>query len=792
MFKNNFLIIWRNLLKDRQFTILNLLGLSTGLACSLLLWLWISDELKVDKYNEKDRQLYQVMANIKTDNDIKTISNTPGLLAKALNEEIPGIEYAVSVLPASWFPFKGVVSNGETQVKAGGQYVGQSYFDVFTTPLIEGNKNQVLSDKSSVVISEELARRLFNTTQHVVGKTIKWNQQEMSGLYTISGVFKNNPVSATDQFDLIFNYEVVLDKRPGLKDWGNSDPSTFVIVKNTSAVAQLDSKIKNFIRTKDKKSGITLFLTRFSDSYLYGKYENGVQAGGRISYVKMFSIIAVLILLIACINFMNLSTAKASGRMKEIGIKKVLGARRRVLVFQYIGESMLMTFLSLAIALLLIILLLPVFNNVSGKQLSLHLNAELILIMAVITLSTGLVAGSYPALYLSGFNALTVLKGKLRTSFGELLIRKGLVVVQFTLSVVFIAAVLIIYKQLNYIQSKNLGYKRDHIIHFEIPLEMDSAQLSHAEAFVSELQHTPGVINASSYYHNLMGEHGSISGFDWPGKDPQTDIDFSNLEVGNNFLETAGIGIKDGRNFSTNANAQREIIFNETAIRNMGLKDPIGKTIRFWGQERKIVGVAADFNFESLYQRVKPCFFQVFPVMPNVMVRIDSDKEQQAIAGIRKAYLAFNPGMAFEYRYLDQDYQALYAAEQRVGILSRYFAGLAIIISCLGLFGLAAFTAQRRKKEISIRKVVGASVGSVVTLLSVEFLKLVLIALVIAFILVWWTMNNWLNAFAYRIHIGWDIFLITALVIAIITVATISFQAIKAAIADPVKNLRAE
>lgn len=792
MFKNNLLIIWRNLLKDRQFTFLNLLGLSTGLACSLLLWLWISDELNVDKYNDKDKQLYQVMANIKTDSDIKTMPNTPGLLAKALGAEIPEIEQAVAVLPASWFPFKGVISNGETQIKARGQYVGQHYFDVFTTPLIAGNKDQVLTDKSFVIVSEELAKRLFNSTQNIVGKTLKWNQQEMGGLFTISGIFKNNPSSATDQFDLIFNYDLVLERRPGLLQWGNSDPSTYVLVKDKTDIAALNNKIKNFIRGKDKESGISLFLTRFSDEYLYGKYENGVQVSGRIAYVKMFSMIAVLILLIACINFMNLSTAKAAGRMKEIGIKKVLGAHRGTLVMQYIGESMLMTFLSLVFAFILISLLLPVFNEISGKQLHLHFSWQFILSVLGIALLTGLVAGSYPALYLSGFNALTVLKGKLRTSFGELLIRKGLVVFQFTLSVVFIAGVLIIYQQLTFIQSKNLGYKRDHVIHFEIPLEMDSAKLSHAAAFVSELQHTPGVINAASYYHNLMGDHGAISDFEWPGKDPQTNIDFSNLEVGSNFLETAGMIIKDGRNFSGNANAQHEIIFNETAIKNMGLKDPVGKTIRFWGQERTIVGVVGDFNFESLYQPVKPCFFQVYPVMPNIMVKIDPDREAQTIARIRKAYLAFNHGMVFEYRYLDQDYQALYASEQRIGVLSRYFAGLAIIISCLGLFGLAAFTAQRRKKEISIRKVVGASVSSVVTLLSMEFLKLVLMALIIAFGLVWWIMNSWLNSFAYRIHIGFDVFLITTLVIVGITLLTISFQAIKAALADPVKNLSAE
>ena len=792
MFTKNIRITWRNLVKDRQFTLLNLVGLSTGLACSLLLWLWVSDERSVDKFNEKDQHLYQVMVNTKGNSGIETMPYTPGLLAKTLKEEIPEVEYSVPVLPAFWFPFKGVMTSGDTRIKASGQYAGKDYFNVFTMPLLAGNKNQVLNDKYGVVISEEVARKFFNTTNGVVGKSLKWDNGELSGLFTVSGIFKSNPLSATQQFDLIFSYDLLMEKRPGLLKWSNQDPLTFVILKNNTDITQLNHKIRDFVQKKDKNAGLDLFLTHFSDQYLYGKYENGVQAGGRITYVKMFSIIAVLILLIACINFMNLSTAKASRRMKEIGIKKVMGASRGTLVMQYIGESMLMSFLSLALAVVFVFLLLPVFNDITGKQLTLRVSTEMILVVTGITFLTGLVAGSYPALYLSGFNPVAVLKGKLNTSFGEVMVRKGLVVFQFTLSVVFIAAVLIVYKQLSFIQSKNLGYSRDHLIHFEIPLQEDSASLSHAAAFVNELKNVPGVVNASSYYHNLMGAHGGTSSLQWPGKDPNTKIGFSNLEVGYNFLETAGINIKEGRNFSANSNAQKEIVLNEAAIKSMGLKDPVGKIIKLWGDDRQIVGIAADFNFESLYESVGPCFFQAFPVMPNIMIRVNGGTEESTIAGIRKAYQQFNPGMAFEYRFLDEDYQVLYASEMRIGKLSRYFAGLAIIISCLGLFGLAAFTAQRRQKEISIRKVVGASVSGLTLLLSKDFFKLVLIAVVIAFILVWWGMNNWLDQFAYRIHIGADVFLITIGAISLITILTVSFQAIKAAIANPVRYLRGE
>jgi putative ABC transport system permease protein len=790
MIKNYLKIAWRNLLKDRQFTLLNIIGLSTGLACALLIGLWISDEKNMERYNDKDEQLYQVMTIIHTDGGIKTIPGTPGILAKALQDEVPEVEQAVSVLPASWFPFEGIIKGGSKQMKAAAQYIGKGYFDVFNCQVIAGDKNRLLTDKAAVAISTTLAKKLFNSTNNVIGKTIQWDQQEFGGSFIITALFERNPPNATEQFDLLFNYDLVLERRPGLLKWGNADPSTFLLVKKGVSIASLNNKLKHFIDTKQKKNSYQLLLTRFSDRYLYNRYENGVQAGGRIVYVRLFTIIAIFILVIACINFMNLSTAKAARRAREVGIQKVMGARRGSLMLQYLGESVLMAFLSLLLALVLLQLLLPLFNSITGKQLFLQANQTTVLYLTGITLLTGFVAGSYPALYLSRFKPVTVLKGKLPTSVAELWTRKGLVVFQFTLSIVFIAAVLIIYRQVSYIQSKNLGYNKDHIIHFEIPLQMDSTSLNNAAAFVQRLNDMAGVVRAGSYYHNLTGDHGSISDFTWPGKNKDNNIEFSNLEVGYGFLETVGIQIKEGRDFSKNERANKEIIFNETAINMMGLKDPVGKKITFWGQEREIIGVAGDFNFESLYSAVKPCFFQAYPVMPNVMVKMKAGHEKETIERIQQSFAAFQPGMTFDYRFLDEDYQALYASETKVSMLSRCFAGLAIVISCLGLFGLVAFSAQRRQKEIGIRKVAGASVSNITVLLSKEFIKLVLLALAIAFPIIWLTMNNWLQAFAYRITIGTDIFIITSVTALVITCFTVSFQSIKAALMNPVKSLR--
>ncbi|HMH23554.1 MAG TPA: FtsX-like permease family protein [Puia sp.] len=792
MLKNYFKIAWRNLIKDRQFTLLNLVGLSTGLACSLLLYLWISDELSVDKYNEKDRQLYQVMTNAKTSNGIRTGTYTSGLLGNTVSKEIPEIEYSVSILPASWFPHKGVMTIGDTHLKAAGQYVGKDYFNVFTCKYIQGDKDQLFADNNTIAISDELATKLFRTTQGLIGKTLKWDMDSFGGDFRITGVFKKVPSNATQPFDCLLNYGLVLERRPELLNWGNGDPNTFVVVKQGATIDRVNTKLGNFIRSKRKDDGSSFFLARYSDRWLYGKYENGVQAGGRITYVKLFSIIAIVILLIACINFMNLSTAKAARRIKEVGIKKVVGASRRDLIFQYLGESMMMTLLSLALAILLILALLPVFNGITGKQLLLNIDGRLIGSVLGIVLFTGLVAGSYPAFYLSHFRPAAVLKGNLSSSVGELWIRKGLVVFQFTLSVIFIIGVLIIYRQINYIQSKDLGYSRDNTIHFEIPFGSNQKDFSVDASFLDRVRTIPGVVSASSYYHNLTGDHGGIGGFQWPGKDPNKDIDFANLEVGYGFLQTAGIQIIEGRNFSNNANASKEIVFNEAAIAAMGLKDPIGKTVKFWDQQRMIVGVAKNFHFESLYETVKPCFFQEYPVMPNFLVRIKAGTEQQTIAKLQQAFLQFSNGQPFDYKFLDEDYRALYASENRIALLSRYFAGLAIIVSCLGLFGLAAFAAQKRRKEIGIRKVVGASVRNVIMLLSADFLKLVLLAIVVAFPVAWWVMSKWLSGFAYSVPLGASAFLIAGGSILLITLLTISFQSIKAALANPADSLKSE
>jgi cell division protein FtsX len=489
---------------------------------------------------------------------------------------------------------------------------------------------------------------------------------------------------------------------------------------------------------------------------------------------------------------MNLSTAKAARRMKEVGIKKVVGARRPQLVAQFLSESILLTLFATVLALAMALLLLPSFNTLTGKQIVLHPDLRLIAVLLGITVITGIFAGSYPALYLSKFNPLIVLKGKLPSSLTEVLSRKGLVIFQFTLSAILIVSVLVIYRQVRYIQSTDPGYNKDNIVKFDAEGKIPQNQ----STFVGALKRIPGVVNACTTTHNMTGRSFGTYGINWEGRDPKGAIYFEGFNCSYDFIETMGMHIVAGRGFSRNYGSDtNKIMVNETAVAAMHLKNPVGKNIYDDGYRLQIVGVIKDFHFESLHEPVKPSFFLLQGdggPWSKIMVRIKPGQQQAMIDRIRDLYTTYNPGFPFTYRFLDEDYQKQYETEVRVTTLAKYFSGLAILISCLGLFGLAAFTAQRRQKEIGIRKVVGASVGRIAMMLSTEFLRLVFIAILISFPLSWWAMNRWLQGFAYRIDIGPGVFVLAAVSVMLITLLTIGFQAIRAALTNPVKTLRAE
>ena len=785
MIQHNLLIIYRNFKRFKSSFFINLIGLSVGLSCALLIYLWVMDEWNINKFHEKDTQLFQVMQRWQFTESIEIGSSTPWMLAETLADEMPEIEFAATVSMHNWFP-KFTLSAGDKNVKAIGQYASKDYFNIFSYHLMDGNKDQVLSDKNSIVLSEELAIKLFNTTENLIGKPLKFQHDKQ---YFVSGIFKNIPPNSSVQFDFVLSYEILTDLHPQNLNWKNSGPLTYVILKTGTNLSQFNDKIAGLIKTKSKDSYRTLFLRPYSEGYLYGEYENGVQAGGRIEYVQQFSIIAIFILIIACINFMNLSTAKASRRMKEVGIKKAIGASRKSLVFQYLGESMLMAFLSLIIAILIVVLLLPQFNNITGKQLTLRLDANLILSFLGITLFTGLISGSYPALYLSGFNPATVLKGKLNSSLPELWLRKGLVVFQFTLSVILISAVLIVYKQIEFIQSKNPAYNKDNIIYFP----REGKVIENLETFLTEAKSIPGIVTVSSIGQSMVGG-GNTTYIDWKGKNPNDITPFAVRPVNYGISEMLDIKLKEGRTFSRNFGTDTsKIIFNEAAIEAMGLKDPIGKVINLWDKKMQIVGVVKNFHFESLHSNVEPMFFILKPEnTENIIAKIEAGKERETIDKLQQFYKKYNPGFSLDYKFLDGDYQAQYISEKRVSDLSRYFAGLAIFISCLGLFGLAAFTAERRSKEIGIRKVLGSGVFNIIYLLTGDFTKPVFVSIVIAFPLSYLITKQWLDNFAYRIELQVWYFIGAGLLALIIAWLTVSMQAVKAAVANPVKSLRTE
>ncbi len=785
MLKHNLLLTYRNIVRNKSYFIINLIGLSAGLVCTLLIYLWVNDELHMDKFHEKEGRLFQVMEFQKYADEVMTTTSTPGLLAETLKAEIPEIEYAATTTWINQF----TLSINEHNVKAKGFYVGQDYFNIFSYKLVEGNPDQVLRDKLSIVISRELAFKLFKTDKNLIGKSIEFQHEKV---YQVSGIFEGTPSHSSYQFDFVLSFETFKDENEWVTHWDNNGPSTFAVLVEGSDTSVVNEKIKDFIKARNDESNISLFIKPFSERYLYGRYENGRQTGGRIEYVKLFSIIAIFILIIACINFMNLSTARASRKAKEVGIKKSLGAQRASLIFQYLSESLITSFFALAIALSIVWLFLPQFNLITEKRITLSFNDfDLITWFSGITLFTGLIAGSYPALYLSGFKPAAVLKGEVKGSIGELWARKGLVVFQFFLSVILIVSVLVIYKQIEYVQSKNLGYNKGHLIQFPVEGKVEG----NVKTFLDEIRKIPGVVSASSLGHSMLGRNNNTSGLQWDGKNPEDLILFENISVNYGLIETMGIELSEGRSFSEEFSTDTsKVIFNEAAIRIMNMKDPIGKVIRLWDEyDLQIIGVVKDFHFQSMHDVVNPLFFRLSPKNTwNIAIRMEAGNEKETLDDLRDFYVTYNPGFTFDYKFQDQEYAKMYAAEQRVARLSGYFASMAILISCLGLFGLATFTAERRLKEIGIRKALGSSSANIVMLLSGDFTKMVLVSVFIGIPTSYWLLSKWLERFAFHIELDSWYFIVAGLIALVIAWVTVAYQAIKAANVNPVKCLRTE
>ena len=785
MIRNYLKMAFRNLWKNKTYSFLNIFGLAVGIACAGLIFLWVDDELSFDHHNEKKDQLYQVFENQAYEGKTYTFSATPGVMAPAMVQELPGVKNACRL---TWQQYT-LFNLGEKAIYERGFYADSSIFSMFTVPFVKGTKQNAFQQLHSLVISEKMAAKFFGDQKDIIGKTLRVDNKEE---HVITGVFTDLPANSTIRFDWLAPFKIYHDKNEWLNEWDNNGIQTFVELEKNADVAALNQKLYGYIESKDSSANAQPFLFSKNDWRLYNKFEEGKQAGGRIQYVRMFTGIAWIILLIACINFMNLATARSEKRAREVGVRKVLGAGKKILVAQFIGEAMVMAFLSLIVAVIIISIALPAFNNLVEKKLVLGLDDPFhIFSLLLIGLVCGLVAGSYPSLYLSSFNPIGVFKGLNLKGSGAAYIRKGLVVVQFTISIILIISTIIVYNQIQHIKGRDLGYNKENVIQTGLRGQMEK----NFAVIKNQLLTSGYVENVAMSNLNQLYMGSSTGDFTWDGKDPSKQVLVTQDIITPEYINTMGINIIKGRDFYPDAKQDSSsVIINETFAKIIGKQQIIGTVLRRDTTSFTIVGVVKDFVFGDMYAKSDPLLFQCYPDYFGYMyIKLKQQANvENAVARIESVIKSNNPGYPFNYIFMDDEFDRQFRSEALIGKLSRIFALLAIVITCLGLFGLAAYTAERRTKEIGIRKVLGASIPGITGLIAKEFVKLVIISSLISFPFAWWFMHNWLQDYAYRTQISWWVFAIAAALALLIAVFTISFQAIKAALANPVKSLRTE
>ncbi|MEL6537056.1 MAG: FtsX-like permease family protein [Bacteroidota bacterium] len=767
MQQHHFKVAWRHIRRYRGSFALNFLGLASGLASAFLIFLWVVDEYRVDRFHEQEGQLYQVFLKIDRGTEELTMPYTPAPLAPMLTETFPEIEEAI-LYQLSWDD-QDVLKTDERQIISHGIYTTGSFFDAFSYPILSQVQDSLLPDRLSALLSESVARKLF-PGEDALGKSFDGPE---GATYHVAGIFADLPKHSSHSFDVVFHWEQFLKHHPWLAAWHNQDPYTYLVLRPETDHKALEAKLTPFLQQHAEKTTQSLLVQPFEDGYLYGSYEEDSPTGGRIAYVRSFSAIGLAVLLIACINFMNLSTARASRRMREIGVKKAMGVQRRSLMWQFLTESLLITLLSFLGSLLLIGLALPLFNQLTGKTLSFPWQPAILAAMVGIAVLTSLLAGSYPALYLSRFKPLQVLKGTRPNDPSESWVRKGLVVMQFGLSVVFIALVLIINQQMNFVKNKNLGYSRDHAFYFTHDVNLNEGNVY--QDYLGRLRQSGHIQGAASYFHNLTGDHGGTEGLVWPGKDPEEPLNIANLEVGPGYVEAFGIELLEGETITDMSGNDRQLLLNETAVEMMGLEDPVGTRVTLWNVERTIVGVVKDFHFSGLHNAIGPAMIRTYSDFPKTLIKAQPGQMVEAMAFVREQHEKVSPGYPVEFGFVDDDYARLYAAEERTGKLAEIFGGIAILISCLGLLGLAAYNGERRAKEVGIRKVLGATSFQLVSLLSAEYTKTVGLGILLALPLCYFIGTQWLAQFAFHIPFSWVHLLIAggaALLLAWLTVGS--------------------
>lgn len=786
MIRNYFKIAWRNLLRNKSFSFINISGLAVGMASAMLILLWIHHEMSYDNFHEKKDRLYAVWNRYSIDGKVENWKNTPSPMAAALRQDYPEVEQAsrVSNLP----PVK--IDFGDKKFYGRGKAVDSTFLEMFTFPVLKGNKATALDDVSSIVLTEKLAESIFGDADPI-GQTLRLDNTDN---FRVSAVVKDPPANSEFEFQYLLPWAYL--RKVGGDDgiWQNNSVHTYVLLKENASLASIEPKLKTLRKKYDKSDpNMETFLYPSGRWHLYSTFENGKESRGRIEIVRLFGVIAGFVLLVACINFMNLSTARSEKRAREVGIRKVAGAHRRSLVVQFLGESMLLACIAGVLALFLVQLALPLFNELVGKNLIIETKEPLFWLFFIgFILVTGLLAGSYPSAYLSSFKPVSALKGGLKAPRTLMAPRKVLVVGQFTFAIVLIIATVIVRQQIQKAQDRQTGFAKNNLVyHFT---EGESAK--NYKLIKDELISSGTALSVTMTSSPVTEDWSNSWQIEWKGKDPADKTIVSRFFADNAVTGTLGLKLVTGRDFDLDhfpADSSAALL-NESAAKLMGFKEPVGQIIYDMGREWHVIGVIKDFIINSPYHPSTPLYIGGANGFFNVMhIRLNgANSTKSNVESLQRIFEKYNPEYDVNYRFADEQYARKFADEERTGTLATLFALLTILISCLGLFGLSSYMAENRIKEIGVRKVMGASVLSITALLSGDFFKLVAISFVLASPIAWWAMHTWLAGFPYRVSIHWWVFALAGLAALGITLLTVSFQAVKAAGANPVKSLRTE
>ncbi|MEO7313778.1 MAG: ABC transporter permease [Ginsengibacter sp.] len=786
MFKNYFKIAWRNLRKNKTTSFINLFGLAIGMAGVILIGTWVQNELSFEQFHADNDNLYKVWNRSAGPGEIGTWDVTSGPLGKALEKDFPEVKNTSRI----YWSTDRLFNYADKNIKAKGNEVDKPFLSMFTFPLLQGDPNHALDDIHSIVLTENLAKNIFGK-EDPLNKIVKLDNKEN---YKITGVLKNLPNNTEFDFEYLISLTPDAGRFYGGESWETNTFYTYVLLQPNTNIGQFNDKIKKEIVRYSPEAQTEIFLHPMSKWHLYSRFENGKVAGGRIEIVHLLMLIGGLILLIACINFMNLSTAQSQKRAKEVGVRKVIGAGKGGLISQFLCESILVAFMAGVLALGIVQLFLPSFNQLIEKSLSINYANPLLWISLIgFVLFTGLLAGSYPAFFLSSFKPVSVLKGSFKGAQNLFNPRKILVVLQFSVAIVLVISTLVIYKQIQFVQNRDNGYNVKNLV--EVPIEGDVEK--NYDLIKTELINSGAVTAMSKTGFGVTLDASYGAGFNWDGMDKALEnLNFSIYRSGGDFIKTMGMKLEIGRDidFTHYPGDSSSVMINEMAVEKMGMKDPVGKIIRSGDKPLTIVGVFKDFIIGSPYKEVRPMLVRGYDKWNfNTVLRLNEHNSiTKNLNTAQNIFKKYNSAYPFTYQFVDQEYAQKFKDEKQTGSLAGLFAGLTIFISCLGLFGLAAFMAENRSKEIGIRKVLGANVTGIIKLLSREFVLLVTISIGIAVPVGWWAMNKWLEDFTYRINIGWQVFAITGVMAIVIALLAVSFHAVKAAIANPVKSLRAE